>query len=357
MHEIFVLLAFLAFICIALAMDLGLFNKTAHKISLKESLVFTCVWIGIAVLFFVLLRFFGDVLHGVTDMESLKAINIRNGHNIDFKDGADFAANLQLYRNQLSLEFITGYLIEYAMSIDNVFVILLIFTGFGVDEKYYHRVLFWGILGAIVMRFIFIFALSELVHKFAWILAVFGAILIVTAVRMFLNRNKQEKVDVENHKVVKLVSKYFAVSPRFHEERFFIKENGKHLITPLFLVLLVIEFSDVIFAVDSVPAIFSVTKDQYIVFISNIFAIIGLRSLFFLLSSIVNLFYYLRHGLSILLGFIGVKMMLEVFDIVHINTIVSLSVILVILVGCILLSVLFPPESNRQKTENESIIK
>ena len=352
MHEIFILLAFLAFIFIALAIDLGLFNKTAHKISLKESLVFTCVWIVLALIFFVFLRFFGDVIHGVPDMETLQAINLRNGHNIAFKDGADFATNLQLYRNQLSLEFITGYLIEYAMSIDNVFVILLIFTGFGVNEKYYHRVLFWGILGAIVMRFIFIFALSGLVHKFAWVLAVFGVILIITAVRMFINRNKHEKVDVENHKVVKLVSKYFAVSPRFHEEHFFIKENGKHLITPLFLVLLVIEFSDLIFAVDSVPAIFSVTKDQYIVFFSNIFAIIGLRSLFFLLSSIVNLFYYLRHGLSLLLGFIGAKMLLEVFDIIHISTVLSLLVILAILIGCILLSVIFPPKEVNQKIEN-----
>lgn len=342
MHEVLILIVFLVFIAVAMALDLGVFNKNAHTVSVKESVMFTLIWIGLALVFFVLLRFFGDVIHGVNDMAALQAINVKNGHNIAFKDGVDFATNLQLYRNQLSLEFITGYLIEYAMSIDNVFVMLLIFTGFGVEEKYYHRVLFWGILGAIVMRFIFIFALSELVHKFAWIMAVFGVILIYVAIKMFMDRNKEEQVDVENHRVVKFVSRHFAVSPRFHEQHFFIKENGRNLITPLFLVLLVIEFSDVIFAVDSVPAIFSVTKDQYIVFFSNIFAIIGLRSLFFLLSSIVHLFHYLRPGLSVLLGFIGVKMVLEVFHIVHISTLVSLLVILGILVGCILLSVIFP---------------
>lgn len=348
MHEILILVAFLLFIAVILALDLGVFNKKSHIVSLKESLIFTCCWVGLALIFFILLRFFGDMLHGINDMTTLEAVNIKHGHNIAFKDGVDFATNLQLYRNQLSMEFLTGYIIEYAMSIDNIFVILLIFSSFGVQQKYYHRVLFWGILGAIIMRFLFIFAISELIHQFEWILVVFGIVLIYTAIKMFINRNKDEKVDPQNHKVVKFVSKHFAVTPDFREQKFFIKENGKKYITPLFLVLLVIEFSDVIFAVDSVPAIFSVTKDQYIVFFSNIFAIIGLRSLFFLLSSIVNLFHYLKHGLSILLAFVGVKMLLEVFELAHISTGFSLLFILSTLIVCILLSVIFPQKTAKK---------
>ncbi|MBO4739990.1 MAG: TerC/Alx family metal homeostasis membrane protein [Bacteroidales bacterium] len=342
MNEILFLGIFIVLIAGCLTLDLGVFNKNSHIVSVKESLIFTVIWIGLALGFFFFLRFYGHLIHGIDSFETLQAINIKHGHNLSFSATTDFAEQLQMYRNQMSLEFITGYVIEYAMSIDNIFVILLIFTSFGVKEKYYHRVLFWGILGAIVMRFLFIFVLSGLIHQFEWILAVFGIILLYTAIKMFVKRNEQEEVDTKNHRVVKFVSKHFAVCDDFREEHFFVKENGKRMITPLFLVLIVIEFSDIIFAVDSVPAIFSVTKDQYLVFFSNIFAIIGLRSLFFLLSNMVQYFRFLKPGLSVLLAFIGIKMLLAVFGIAEISTGLSLIIIVSILVICILLSVIFP---------------
>jgi tellurite resistance protein TerC len=280
------------------------------------------------------------MMHQISTLEDLEKINDLHKHGLIFNHLADFESNLQLYRNQLSLEYITGYVIEKALSIDNIFVILMLFLSFGTEKKYYHRVLFWGIIGAVAMRFIFIFSLSALIHQFEWILAIFGCVLIYSAIALFINRNKEEKVDVKEHKLVKFVSKRFSVTPDYVGEKFVTKINGKWFITPLFLLLIIIEFSDVIFAVDSVPAIFSITQDSYIVFFSNIFAIIGLRSLFFLLSNIVSMFRYLKHGLSVLLAFIGAKMLLEVLFHISISTQLSLLLILSVLIICILLSVL-----------------
>ncbi|MCL2132376.1 MAG: TerC/Alx family metal homeostasis membrane protein [Lentimicrobiaceae bacterium] len=342
MHEVLFFSGFLAVIAFFLTLDLGVFNKNSHEVSLKESLIFTFIWILLAFGFFLFLRYFGDWLHQIDSLEDLEKINLLHKHGITFNPLADFDVNLQLYRNQLSLEFITGYTIEYALSIDNIFVILMLFISFGTDKKYYHRVLFWGIIGAVVMRFIFIFSLSALIHQFEWILAVFGGILIYSAVKLFFDRNKEEKVDVKEHKLVKFVSRRFPVTPDYAGEKFVTKINGKRFFTPLFLLLIVIEFSDVIFAVDSVPAIFSITQDSYIVFFSNIFAIIGLRSLFFLLSNIVSMFRFLKLGLSVLLAFIGAKMLLEVFFHISISTQLSLLIILSILISCILLSAAIP---------------
>jgi tellurite resistance protein TerC len=342
MYEIIFLGSFLVLIAICLALDLGVFNKNNHEVSFKESLISTMIWVSLAVIFFFFLRYFGHLIHHIETMQDLNAINIRNKHGLIFSPDADFFTNLQLYRNQLSLEFITGYIIEYTLSIDNIFVILMIFMSFCVDKKYYHRVLFWGIIGAVFMRFLFIFSLSALIHQFEWILAVFGIILIFSAIKMFLSRNKKEEISVKDHKMVKIVSKYFSVTPDYVGQKFFTKINGKRYITPLFLVLLIIEFSDVIFAVDSVPAVFSITQDSYIVFFSNIFAIIGLRSLFFLLSNIVKLFRFLKTGISVLLAFIGVKMLLEIIFSISIETTTSLIFILSILITCVLLSVIIP---------------
>jgi tellurite resistance protein TerC len=336
------LVGFLLMIAFFLALDLGIFNKNSREVSMKESLTFTLVWVVLAVGFFFFLRHFGNLIHHINSMEELEKINTLHKHGLVFNPLADFDANLQLYRNQLSLEFITGYTIEYALSIDNIFVILMLFISFGADRKYYHRVLFWGIIGAVAMRFIFIFSLSALIHRAEWTLAVFGIILIYSAIKLFLDRNKDEKIDVKNHKLVKFVSKRFPLTPDYADDKFVTKINGKRFLTPLFLLLLVIEFSDVIFAVDSVPAIFSITQDSYIVFFSNIFAIIGLRSLFFLLSNIVNMFRFLKHGLSVLLAFIGVKMLLEVFFHISLSTQLSLLVILSVLLICILISVAIP---------------
>ena len=349
MNEILFLSSFLLLIAFFLTLDLGVFNKNSHEISLKESLIFTLFWIILAVGFFFFLRYFGDLLHNITCIERLEEINQLHKHGLTFNPLADFDANLQLYRNQLSLEFITGYIIEKALSVDNIFVILMLFISFGTDKKYYHRVLFWGIIGAVVMRFIFIFSLSALIHQFEWVLAIFGGILIYSAIKLFFNRNEDEKIDVKNHKLVKFLSKRFPITPDYVGEKFVTKINGKRFLTPLLLLLIVIEFSDVLFAVDSVPAIFSITQDSYIVFFSNIFAIIGLRSLFFLLSSIVSMFRFLKPGLSVLLVFIGVKMLLEVLFHISISTQLSLLIILSILIICILLSVAIPKKVKNEK--------
>ncbi|MFI5159390.1 MAG: TerC/Alx family metal homeostasis membrane protein, partial [Sphingobacteriales bacterium] len=258
----------------------------------------------------------------------------------------DFAGSLNLYRKNLALEFITGYVVEYALSVDNIFVMVLIFTAFAVDKKHYHKVLFWGIIGAVVMRFAFIFVGSALIAQFHWILYFFGAFLVYTGVMMFINRNKEEEIDPGNHKVVKLASRYFSVHPRFEGNRFFVKVDHKKLITPLFLVLLIIEVTDLVFAVDSIPAIFSITKDPYIVFFSNIFAILGLRSMFFLLVNIIDKFHYLKTGLAVLLAFIGLKMLAGNYpEKIGLTTANSLLIILLILAVSVGASLLFPKKS------------
>ena len=302
-NEIIVFFSFLLIVGFMLMLDLGVFNKNSHKISLKEAGIWTSVWVLVSIACFVFIRFNGNILHDIKDIAHLQTIISTYNHPIDIS-GKSFEDAISIYNNNLSLEYITGYLIEYALSVDNIFVIVMIFLAFGVEPKYYHRVLFWGIIGALIMRFIFIFLSSALIQNFGWILYVFGFILIFTGVKMFISRNKEDKVETEKHPAVRFVSKYFSMTEQYEGQKFWIKKGKKMFFTPLFLVLIVIEFTDVIFAVDSVPAIFSITKDPYIVFFSNIFAILGLRSLFFLLVGIMDLFLYLKTGLSVLLIFI-----------------------------------------------------
>ncbi|NSW45972.1 MAG: TerC/Alx family metal homeostasis membrane protein [Bacteroidales bacterium] len=341
-NELIFFSSFILIILSILFIDLGIFDKHSHKISLKESLIWTSIWIGFALAFYIFLRFEGNLLHGIENKETLTAKIIENSHPIQINN-LNFEQAVELYNKNLSLEFITGYLIEYTLSIDNIFVILMIFFSFNVKEIHYKRVLFWGIIGAIIFRFIFIFLSSALIHKFSWMFYVFGAILLYSGIKMFFNRNKEEKVDAQHHPLVKLASKYFKVFPRFVGENFFIKKQKRLYITPLFLVLLIVEFSDIIFAVDSVPAIFSVTKDPYIVFFSNIFAILGLRSLFFLVVHVLNLFRFLKVGISFLLVFIGVKLIFhEWLKEIGFTTQHSLYIVLCILFGSILLSIIFP---------------
>ncbi|HYH56120.1 MAG TPA: TerC family protein [Anseongella sp.] len=299
---------FLAFIALMLALDLGVFNRKDHAVSFKEAAVMSAIWVSLSVAFYVFLTMKGDIIHGITSLEQLQELVLKHQHDVQLIAG-DFERSLEIYRKNLALEYISGYLVEYALSVDNIFVMVMIFTAFGVDKKYYHRVLFWGILGAIIMRFIFIFLGAALIARFDWILYVFGVFLVYTGVMMYINRNQEEEIDPENHKVVKFASKYFAVYPNYLGNNFFTRIDGKRMVTPLFLVLLVIEFTDVIFAVDSIPAIFAVTRDPYIVFFSNIFAILGLRSMFFLLVNILHKFHYLKVGLAFLLIFIGLKML------------------------------------------------
>ncbi len=336
---------FLVFILSVLMLDLGIFNRKSHVIRFREAAIWCILWISLAIGFFYLMKTHGELIHGIDNNTELKQMVEKYGQPIQVDMSATYEYNLINYRNNLSLEYITGYLIEYALSVDNVFVILLIFLSFAIQQKYYHRILFWGILGAIIMRFLFIFISGALIQQFEWVLYIFGGFLIFTGIKMFLSRKKDDKIDTQNHPVVKFSAKYFPVYPRGVRQHFFVRKNKKLLLTPIFVVLLVIEFSDVVFAVDSVPAIFSVTKDTYIVFFSNIFAILGLRSLFFLVMNMFNYFHYLKDGLSVLLTFIGVKMVIAQYPLhYHIPTNISLYVILGILAVSILASVIFPPK-------------
>ncbi|RDC57462.1 TerC family protein [Pedobacter chinensis] len=341
-NELLFSLGFLLFIVLILALDLGLFSKRDHVISLKQAGIMSLIMVGLAIGFYFVLLAEGHELHGIKDFARLQEIVTRHQHHIKLIPD-DFYGSLAIYKQNLGLEFLTGYVIEYALSVDNIFVIVLIFSAFSVEEKYYHRVLFWGILGAIIMRFIFIFVGAALIAKFAWILYLFGAFLVFTGVKMFFNREEEEKIDPENHPVVKWASKIFSIHPRYEGKKFFIKINHKRFVTPLFLVLLIVEFTDLLFAVDSIPAIFAVTKDPYIVFFSNIFAIMGLRSMFFLLVNIIHKFHYLKTGLAILLAFIGIKMLGHIYlERWGFTTQHSLIIILSILVISIVASLVFP---------------
>lgn len=328
---------FMVFVVVMLLLDLFVFHKKDKVVSVKEAAIWTGIWVSLAMGFAVLVYFFGDWMMppdaSVTD--------------------------LQAYRGEMVSEFLAGYFLEESLSIDNIFVMIMVFVSFGIQKEYYHRVLFWGIFGAVVLRFIFIFALAGLISQFAWLLAVFGVILIYSGVKMFLDKG-DEQMDTENHPIVKFASKHFPVTAKSHGHDFFVRQQvvetsshqdgskfrslevskSKLMMTPLFLVLLVIEFSDIIFAVDSIPAVFSVTQNPVIVYTSNIFAIMGLRSLFFLLSDVADRFWMLHYGLGVLLTFIGVKMICGEFFDWHIPTLASLAVILGILVFSILLSML-----------------
>lgn len=337
---------FIIFIVLMLAIDLGLFSKSDKPVSLKAASIMSAIWVMFALSFGAILYFWGHELHNVHDIARLKEIIALHFHDVKINEN-DLAFSLNAYRKTLTLEYLTGYVVEYALSVDNIFVMVLLFSSFGIPEKYYHKVLVWGIIGAILLRCIFIFIGAALIAKFGWILYLFGAFLVYTGIMMYINRNQEEEVDPQNHPIVKFASRYFKVTPKLDGGKFFHMENGVKYMTPLFLVLLVIEFTDLIFAVDSIPAIFSVTKDPYIVFFSNIFAVLGLRSMFFLLVNIIHKFHYLKVGLAFLLVFIGAKMLLHSwlkewgFTTSH-----SLIIILLILATSIVASLVFPKKEN-----------
>ena len=322
MSETLILLGFFVLILLMLMVDIGVFHKKDHEIGFREALGWTGVWVGMAMLTWLLIFLFGEKIHGLETLPQVKEYAIKYSHPIlgqlnDLPSDAHEKA-LRIYRQNLGLEYLTGYVIEYSLSIDNIFVIVMIFLSFNVEKIYYHRILFWGILGAIVMRFVFIFVSSTLIQRFDEVLVIFGAFLVFTGVKMFLERNKERTIDTKHHPIIRFTSRFFRVDSDYKGHNFFIRKEGKIYMTSLFVVLLVVEFSDVIFAVDSVPAIFSVTKDPYIVYFSNIFAIIGLRSLFFLLINVLDKFRYLHVGLSFLLAFVGLKMVTHYFNIFHI---------------------------------------
>ena len=291
-------IGFNVFVLLMLALDLGVFNKKDHEIKIKEALIWSGVWIFLALLF--------------------NAI-------IYYTKGTEPA-----------MQFLTGYVIEKSLSIDNIFVFVLVFSYFKVPSLYQHRVLFWGIIGALIMRAIFIAAGITLMEKFHWIIYVFGAFLVLTGIKLAIN--KGTKIDPEHNPVVRLFRKFFPATNKYHGNKFWIVENGKRTATPLFIVLILIETTDLIFAVDSIPAILAITNDAFIVYTSNVFAILGLRSLYFALSGIMNLFRYLHYGLAAILVFVGVKMC--IVDIYKIPVSYSLFVIAGILVFSILASIL-----------------
>ena len=337
MTEILFLGGFVVFIAAILVLDMLVIDRKAHVVSIKEAGTWTTIWIGLALLFSVFLWFHGDMVHGIENMQDLQAVAARYAAHLKL-DASDFEASLQQYRHYMTISYISGYLIEKTLSVDNLFVMMMIFTSFGVGKNEYQHVLNWGILGAIVLRFIFIFLGAAIISRFDWILLVFGALLIYSGIKMYVNRNKKEEINVEKHPLVKFLTKTGRMYPKFMGDKFFVREAGKWLLTPLFVTVLVIEFSDLIFAFDSIPAVFSVSLDPYVVFFSNIFAILGLRAMFFLLAAIADKFRYLKTGVCVLLVFIGVKMLIhEYFEIDAIASLLFIIAVLIISIGASLI--------------------
>ena len=328
-----------------LMLDLLVIGKGSHEVSIREASIWSAIWITLALGFAVFLRFFVDYVHGIENFSDLQEFAKHYAPYLRLNEN-DFAASLEIYKKDATINYLSGYLIEKSLSIDNLFVIMAVLTGFSVKKTDYKGVLFWGIIGAIVMRAIFIFAGAALIDKFEWLLYIFGIYLIYIGISMYIKRNKETKVEPQNHSLVKFLSKRLKVFPRYVNGRFFIKKDGIRYITPLFIVLIIIEFTDLVFAMDSIPAIFAVTRDPYIVFFSNIFAILGLRSLFFLLMKVVDRFYLLKVGVSFLLVFIGTKLMLhgwlEEFGFKSVH---SLYIILIVLFLSVVLSVIFPKKN------------
>ena len=312
-NETLFFLAFTAFVLVIMAFDLGIFSKQkSHVVEFKEAAIWSAIWVALSVAFYFFLQNFGYLVHGITDMARLEEVRNKYAEHVQLVPG-NFAASLAKFQANMSLEYITGYLVEYSLSADNIFVFILIFNSFGVRQRYYKKILVWGILGAIVLRFVFIFLGSALIQRFEWIMYLFGAFLVYTGVQLFFQKEEDEQIEPSTHPVVRFASKYLNVYNRNVSDNFFIRRKSDHklFVTPLFLIVIVISFTDLVFAVDSIPAIFSITKDPYIVFFSNVFAIMGLRSMFFFLSSIMSQFRFLKVGLAVLLTFIGAKMLAE----------------------------------------------
>ncbi len=291
-------IAFNLFVIAMLAIDLGVFHRKAHTVSLKEAAIWSSVWISLALVF---------------------------NAGLYFLRGPDPA-----------LQFFTGWLLEKSLSVDNIFVFVLLFSACSVPAAFQHRVLFWGIIGALIMRGILIAVGAVLLEQFHWILYVFGVFLIFTGIRMALH--KETQINPEKNPLLKLARRFFPVTKEYEQDHFIVRRAGQWMMTPLLLVLLIVESTDLVFAVDSIPAVFAVTRDPFIVYTSNVFAILGLRSLYFVFANVIEKFTYLKLGLSIILSYIGVKMVLA--DVFPIPTLLSLAIIALVLVGAIVASVI-----------------
>jgi tellurite resistance protein TerC len=324
-HETILFGVFGAIIIVFLALDLGLFNKKAHKISTKSALYQSIFWVCIATLFGIFIYLYDD-----------------SG-------------------SQGMMEYFSAYLTEYALSVDNIFVILLILKYFQVKEEYFHKVLFWGILGAVVFRAFFIFVGALLIHEFHWILYIFGVFLIYSGIRIYFE-DEDEKIEPEKNPILKLCKKYLPMAKHEHGDKFMVKENGKTVFTSLFLVIVLIETTDLIFAVDSIPAAFAISQNEFIIYTSNIFAVMGLRAMFFLLSGVIDKFYLLQKGLSIILFFIGAKMLLEIgkdYDfmpkvLTDMPPLLSFAVIIITLTLSILFSIIIPKAREAKEDKERS---
>ncbi|HET7434614.1 MAG TPA: TerC family protein [Thermoanaerobaculia bacterium] len=304
--------SFTIFVLAMLALDLGVFSRKPHEVHFKEALGWSAVWVTLALLFngWIYLRF----------------------------------------GSQKALEFLTGYVIEKALSVDNIFIFVVLFAAFAVPKIYQHRVLFWGVLGALIMRAIFIFAGAALLERFHWVMYVFGAILIITGIRLIAQRNHESHP--ENNPIFKAIRRFVPAVPDYHGKSFLVVQNGKRYATPLLLVLLAIEATDLVFAVDSIPAIFAITTDPFIVYTSNIFAILGLRALYFLLAGVIDRFHLLKIGLAVVLMFVGAKMVLA--DVYKVPVGVSLGVIALVLAGSIAASLIWPIRVSSAPLESTS---
>jgi tellurite resistance protein TerC len=331
---------FLIVILSVLMFDLLVVGRNSHVVKPGEALIWTSVWVSLALLFYFILSNFGHHLHSIDSREKLLEVARLYNPDLHF-ESSGFDDMLKEYRRNMGINYVTGFIIEQTLSIDNVFVMLVLLQGFGVALINYKRVLFWGILGAIVLRFIFIFAGSALVQKFDWILLIFGAFLVYQSIHLLVAKDHGMN-DPQTHPVVRFLSKRIRLIPHYINGKFWTVEKGKLFFTPLFVVLVMIEFTDLIFAFDSIPAVFAVTRDPYVVFFSNIFAIIGLRSLFFLLSGLVEKFRFLKHGVSLLLAFVGFKLLLHSWlEEIGFKSWYSLIFIGVVLMMSVVLSVIF----------------
>lgn len=287
-------------VIVLLLLDLGILNRNAKVLSFRQATINSVIWISLALLFNVGIYFWAGT--------------------------------------EKAVEFLTGYLIEYSLSVDNIFVFVLIFSSFAVPREYQYRVLFWGIIGALVLRGSLILAGAALVERFHWVLYIFGAFLIYAGLRL-LRHGDDDVIDLENNRILKFIRRFVPLTDQYHGSLFFIRQQGQQMATPLFLVLIFVDVIDVVFALDSIPAIFAVTQDSFIVYTSNVFAILGLRSLYFLLEGIVNKFVHLRYGLAVVLTFVGIKLLTEQF--LHIPNWLSLIVIVVAIGASIYTSLRF----------------
>jgi tellurite resistance protein TerC len=301
-HSLYLWIGFTVFVIIMLLIDLMVFNRKPHKITIKESLIWTGIWIALSCVF---------------------------GAGVYWFMGGEIAT-----------DYFAGYLIEKSLSMDNIFVFILIFNYFSVPPKYQHEVLFWGIFGALVFRFLFIFAGAALLEQFHWVVYIFGVFLIYTAYKLAVETNKE--VNPEDNPIVKWTRKYFSVSDEYHEDHFFIRHKGKLMATPLFIVLVMVETTDIVFALDSVPAILAITTDEFIVFSSNAFAILGLRALYFALDGVMNKFRHLHYGLAAILGFVGIKFLISNWY--HIPTYITLIFIILAFAVSIAASLMIPDD-------------